>query len=248
MSEEKENLIYGFHTVEAVISNDVKNIKEVWVDKNRKDKRIQKITELLLKNNIKPKKVFRDILDKKIKHKKHQGIVALYQNKAPLNENDLQKILEKEKIFLLVLDQIQDPHNLGAILRTASAFEVDAVIATKNQSTGLTPMVRKISSGGSEKIPFIQITNLTQTLKKLKKHNIWCIGATGDAKQNIYEENFTNKTAVVVGSEGKGLRKLTRKNCDSLVRIPINKETESLNVSVATGIILSEITRQLKKL
>jgi len=133
---------------------------------------------------------------------------------------------------------------LGAILRTASAGKIDAIIIPKNNSAKLTPAVRKIASGGAEKMPIIQITNLSQTIKKLKEEEIKCIGLAGESEKTIYEEDFTGKIAIIMGSEEKGLRRLTKENCNSLVKIPINKDMESLNVSVATGIVIFEALRQ----
>ncbi|MBU1558072.1 23S rRNA (guanosine(2251)-2'-O)-methyltransferase RlmB [Patescibacteria group bacterium] len=242
--KKESTIIYGFHPIESAATNDAKNIMEVWIDKNRKDKRVQKITELLRKNQIKIKLVPRDFLDKEAGHKKHQGIVARYRQNNSFNEVDLFEILEKENVFLLILDGIQDPHNLGAILRTASAGGVDAVIAPKDRAVGITPVVRKIASSGTEKTPFIQVTNLAQTLRKLQENDIWCIGTAGETEHSIYDQDFKGKIAVVMGSEDKGLRRLTRENCDSLAKIPMKGEIESLNVSVATGIVLFEAIRQ----
>ena len=242
----KKNIIYGFHAVESVVLNDSKNINFVWIDKKRKDKRVKKITEILQKKKIRTKFFLRNILDKEAKHKKHQGIIAEYEAEQPLTQESLDEILKKEDIFLLILDEIKDPHNLGAILRTANSVKVDAVITTKNQAVGLTPTVRKIASGGAEKTPLIQVTNLSQTLKKLKENEVWCIGLAGESKKTIYEEKFTEKLAIVMGSENKGLRRLTRENCDTLIKIPMQGEVESLNVSVATGVVLFEALRQRK--
>ncbi len=245
MKEKQEtSIIHGFHAIESTVINDAKNIEGVWVDKNRKDKRVQKIAELLRKNNIKLTKVSRDILDKEAGHKKHQGIIAQYKSGDSFNESDLQTILKKENVFLLILDGVKDPHNLGAILRTANAVGVDAVIAPKDRAAGITPVVRKIASGGAEKTPFIQVTNLAQTLKKIKEGDVWCVGAVGEAEKTIHEQDFKGRIAVVMGSEDKGLRRLTRENCDSLVKIPMKGDVESLNVSVATGVILFEVLRQ----
>ena len=242
--KQEVSIIHGFHAIESAVINDAKNVSDIWVDKNRKDKRVRNITELLRKNNIKLKKVSRDILDKKAGHRKHQGIIAQYESGSAFNESDLQTILEKENVFLLILDGVKDPHNLGAILRTASAVGVDAVIAPKDRAAGITPVVRKIASGGTEKTPFIQITNLAQTLKGLQENDIWCIGTTGETENNIYDQDFKGKIAIVMGSEDRGIRRLTRENCDSLVKIPMKGGIESLNVSVATGVILFEALRQ----
>ena len=163
------------------------------------------------------------------------------------NEDSLFNLLENcARPFLLILDQIQDPHNLGACLRSANAAGVDAVIAPKDRSVGITDVVINVASGAAEFTPFIQVTNLARIMDQLKEKNIWLIGTADDAPESIFEANLSGSIALVMGSEGKGLRRLTRERCDNLVNIPMagSSKVECLNVSVATGVGLFEIVRQ----
>ena len=165
-----------------------------------------------------------------------------------LDENDLLAMLEKlkEPPFLLILDEINDPHNLGACLRTAAAGGVHAVIVPKDHSVSLTETVRRVACGAAEKVPFVQVTNLARTMKQLQEAGVWLVGAAGEAPDSLYNTDLTGPLAIVMGSEGSGLRRLSRENCDFLVSIPISDAVESLNVSVATGICLFEAVRQRK--
>ena len=235
--------IYGFHAVESAINNDAKKVSWLWCEKGSKNKRVHNMIELAKKHAIPYKLIDRDAIDKKTGVERNQGVAATY-NYTPKNNNNLASILKKESVFLLVLDGVQDPHNLGACLRSAGAADVDAVIAPKDRAVGLTPVVRKIASGAAENTPFIQVTNLAQTLKTLKDNNVWCYGATSETTKNVYDINLTGRVAIVMGSEGKGLRRLTQENCDDLFKIPMPGNVESLNVSVATGISLFEVLRQ----
>lgn len=146
--------------------------------------------------------------------------------------------------FLLILDGVQDPHNLGACLRTADAAGVHAVIAPKDKASGLTSVVRKVACGAAETIPFIQVTNLSRTMRDLQQAGIWMIGTSLDTELNIYEADLNGPLALVLGAEGKGLRRLTAENCDSLVKLPMFGSVQSLNVSVSAGVCLYEAVRQ----
>ncbi|MDH5473426.1 MAG: 23S rRNA (guanosine(2251)-2'-O)-methyltransferase RlmB, partial [Gammaproteobacteria bacterium] len=183
-------------------------------------------------------------LEKRCGSPKTQGIAGRYRSLTADSENSLDQLLLKDNLLLLILDGIQDPHNLGACLRSADAAGVDAVIAPKDRATGLTPTVRKVACGAAESVPFIQVTNLARTLKQLKDAEVWIIGAAGEADTVIYDANLTGKLAIVMGAEEKGLRRLTRENCDLLVKLPMAGQVESLNVSVATGVCLFEAVRQ----
>jgi 23S rRNA (guanosine2251-2'-O)-methyltransferase len=204
--------------------------------------------------NIKKYLVTKKKLDKLCPGCVHQGIVAIIKNNNIYHEKDLLNFVVGARFiapdkktapaFLLILDCIQDPHNLGAILRTADAAGVHAVIAPKNNAVGITPVVRKVASGAAETIHFIQVTNLARTMRMLKEHNIWLYGADADGKNNIYNTDLRGNIAIVLGAEGQGLRRLTRENCDALMSIPMYGTVESLNVSVAAGICLFEAIRQ----
>ena len=166
------------------------------------------------------------------------------------DEVDLQDIIKSRKApFFLVLDGVQDPHNLGACLRTADGAGVDAVIAPRNRAVGLTETVSRISCGALERVHFIQVTNITQTLKELRDSGVWIVGtADGAESRSLYDVDFTGPIAVVLGAEEKGLRRLTQETCDVVVRIPMMGKVECLNVSVATGVCLYEALRQRRVL
>jgi len=178
--------------------------------------------------------------------KNHQGIVIEVDMPTELSENDLKQAVESltEKALFLVLDNVQDPHNLGACLRTADATGVQGVIITKDNATGITPTVCKVASGAAETVPVYQVTNLARTLRWLKDNGIWVMGAAGETRQTAYQTDFTVPLAIVIGAEGKGMRRLTKEECDVLVKLPMLGQVESLNLSVATGVLLYEVVRQ----
>jgi len=164
------------------------------------------------------------------------------------DESDLQDIIDSNGApFLLILDGVQDPHNLGACLRTADGAGVDAVIAPRNRAVGMTETVARISCGASESVPFIQVTNIVRTLKELQKSGVWVVGtADGAESSSLYEVDFKGAIALVMGAEEKGLRRLTRETCDLVVSLPMMGKVDCLNVSVATGVCLYEALRQRK--
>ena len=177
---------------------------------------------------------------------KHQGVVAMVNLKNLAAELD--DVLEgKDQPFLLVLDGVTDPHNLGACLRVANAAGAHAVVAPKDRAAGITPAVSKVASGAAEATPYLMVTNLARTLAEIKERNIWVVGADERAGKTLHEENLPDAIAWVLGAEGEGMRRLTRESCDLLVRIPMQGEVESLNVSVAAGVCLFESVRRRKK-
>ena len=180
------------------------------------------------------------------RHHKHTNYHAQSDVK---DETSLYELLEtsKEDPFLLVLDCVQDPHNLGACLRTADAVGVQAVIVPKDRSVSLTPTVRHIACGAAESVPLIVVTNLVRTLKELKNMGVWLVGTADDADKSLYEIDLSGPLAIVMGAEGKGLRRLTREQCDFLAYLPMKGKVECLNVSVATGVCLYEALRQRTK-
>jgi 23S rRNA (guanosine2251-2'-O)-methyltransferase len=177
---------------------------------------------------------------------KHQGALAWVRTPAARPQQDLDALLDgiREAPLLLLLDEVQDPHNLGACLRTADAAGVHAVIAPKDRSAGLTPVVSKVASGAAETVPFVQVTNLARAMDGLKERGIWLIGTAGEAESELYDRDLRGSLGLVMGGEGDGLRRLTRERCDTLVRLPMSGQVESLNVSVAAGICLYEAVRQ----
>ncbi|MCK4870603.1 MAG: 23S rRNA (guanosine(2251)-2'-O)-methyltransferase RlmB [Gammaproteobacteria bacterium] len=241
-----DKIIYGVHSVLAILKQQPENVCELMVASGRDDKRITDIIKLAADIGIKPQYYERKQLDSMFAEMNHQGVIVKLAKIKSFAENDLIELLDslQEAPFLLFLDGVQDPHNLGACLRTANAAGVHAVIAPRDSAVGLTPVTRKVASGAAEVTPFIQVTNLVRTMQTLKDRGIWFYGADGDAKDNIYATKLTGSIALVMGAEGEGLRRLTRENCDFLMNIPMFGSVESLNVSVATAICIYEVVRQ----
>lgn len=245
-------LIFGLHAVEAALQQDSVAIEQLWCDKQRHDKRLNGLLHLATKKGLKAQPLSRAELDKMAPGGKHQGIVAqlaqtLAATVAARNETFLEQLLTDLEVpaFLLVLDGVTDPHNLGACLRSADAAGVHAVIAPRDRACTLTPVVRKVACGAAETVPFVQVTNLSRTLRTLRDAGVWVIGtALEEGAVPLYERDLKGSLALVLGAEGKGIRRLTRENCDDLVYIPMAGTVQSLNVSVATGICLFEALRQ----
>jgi 23S rRNA (guanosine2251-2'-O)-methyltransferase len=243
----KENtLIFGIHAVNAVLQKQPERIVRLLVTSERHDQKVQALIELAKQQRVRVDTMTRKELDHLTQEQNHQGVAAYCQKARQYNENNLEEIIDRvtHKPFLLILDGVQDPHNLGACLRSADAAGVDAVIAPKDKSVGITATVSKVASGAAESVPFIQVTNLARTLRFLKEKNIWIYGAAAEADKTLYEADLTSGIALVLGAEGKGLRHLTREHCDFLLNIPMHGSVSSLNVSVATGIFLFEAVRQ----
>lgn len=249
MSKKSREIIYGIHAVEAVIRKQPENVLQVFVLQGRNDKRIKTILEIAKNSGISLQSITSDKLKEKCPGARHQGVVADIRSSSK-KVSTLEDILQKDSVLLLVLDEVQDPHNIGACLRTADAVAVDAVIVSKNRSPALTPVIRNVASGAAETVPYIMVSNLARALEKIKDSNVWVIGTTGDTQQTIYDACDNIKAgqslALVMGSEGKGMRRLTREACDELVSIPMQGSVESLNISVATAVCLYEIRRQQK--
>lgn len=238
--------IYGIHAVKSFLDRTPERIIEVFVLKGRDDKRLHPLLNELHNLGISVQFLNRQSLDNKANGEVHQGIIARVQPAKELNENDLDVILaNKQNPFLLVLDGVTDPHNLGACLRTADAAGVDAVIVPKDKSAQLTSIARKVACGAAEVVPLIRVTNLARTLRDIQQnHNVWVVGTAGEASETIYQTKLTGALALVMGAEGDGMRRLTRECCDQLISIPMAGSVSSLNVSVATGVCLFEILRQ----
>jgi len=241
-----EQRVYGFHAIEAILQHEPERILDVWVLSGREDKRLDAISASLSSHGIKQQKTKREKLDELAGSTRHQGIVAQCRMAPTRNENFLDQLLDglTEPAFLLVLDGITDPHNLGACLRTADAAGVHAVIAPKDNAATLNATVRKVASGAAETTPFIAVTNLARCLRSLKERGVWLVGAAGEVDTSVYQQDLTGPLGLVMGAEGKGLRRLSRETCDHLVTIPMPGNVESLNVSVATGVCLYEALRQ----
>jgi len=239
------DLIYGIHAVQSALeaNNDV---IEIWLEEKRHDKRIDPIIQLAKNKNLECKRVSQQYLKDTLPDARHQGVVARLKSINIKAEPELYHLLDKlnEPAFLLLLDGVTDPHNLGACIRTAEAAGVHAIVVPKDKSCGMTATVRKVASGAAEILPFIQVTNLSRCLKSLQERGVWIIGTDLETQTSLYQQDLTGPIAIVMGAEAKGLRRLTKENCDSLVKLTMVGSVESLNVSVATGVVLFEALRQ----
>lgn len=241
----QQEWLYGLHAMQAVLENEPERVLEVMVLKGRNDDRLVNVVNQARKHGISVQFCARKTLDDKVNGEQHQGVVARAKPARALTENDLDRILENtNQPLLLVLDGVTDPHNLGACLRNADGAGVDAVIVPKDKSAGLTATARKVACGAAEVVPLIQVTNLARTLKELQNQGVWIIGTAGETDKTLYDVSLTGPIALVMGAEGKGMRRLTKETCDELVKLPMAGSVTSLNVSVATGICLYEIVRQ----
>lgn len=238
------DLVFGIHAVEAFLQRAPQDVLELFVMKDRDDKRMQPIIQLARQNGVSVQFCNRRTLDDMVSGQ-HQGVVAKARLQSSGNEADLAAIVEQQaKPFILILDGVTDPHNLGAILRSADAAGVHAVVAPKDRSVKLTSVVRKVACGAAESVPFITVTNLARTLRELQDAGVWIVGTAGETETLVYDADLKGPLAIVLGAEGEGLRRLTRETCDSLVKIPMFGTVSSLNVSVAAGICLFEAVRQ----
>ncbi len=238
--------IYGIHAVESLLHRTPENVTQLFLLKNRKDKTLDKIESLAKKAGIKCQILDRKKMDDWT-HGNHQGVIAEAKIfDANMNEQQLIDLAkDKDDFFILILDGVTDPHNLGACIRTADAAGVDAVVVPKDRSASLNPTVRKVACGAAETVPLVKVTNLARFIKELKDEYVWIIGTAGEAESDVYQTKFDKKTAIIMGAEGPGMRRLTRENCDQLIKIPMAGAVSSLNVSVATGVCLFEYVRQM---
>jgi 23S rRNA (guanosine2251-2'-O)-methyltransferase len=232
--------------VQAALDVSVTRIKEIWLAADRQDKRVEALLLAAEQQGVAVHKAERETLDNMVPEVQHQGCVARCKPLESLDEKGLLALLDElnEPAFLLILDCVQDPHNLGACLRTAEAAGVHAVVAPKDRASGLTATAIKISSGAAERVPFAQVTNLSRLMRDLQQRGIWLVGTSGDSETSLFQADMKGAMAVVLGAEGKGIRRLTRENCDQVIYIPMQGEAESLNVSVAAGVCLFEAYRQ----
>jgi 23S rRNA (guanosine2251-2'-O)-methyltransferase len=240
-----QEYVFGWHAVDAVLKREPERLQQVWIQTGRQDKRVKSVTDTLDSLGVRWKVVHRRELDERVAGV-HQGIVAAVAESREWTEADLlaQLATSGKPPFLLVLDGVTDPHNLGACMRTADAVGVQAVIVPKDKSASLTPVARKVACGAAETVPFVRVTNLARFLRELKDMGVWLIGTAGEASANLYQADFKGPVALVMGAEGKGMRRLTREHCDQLINIPMQGHVDSLNVSVATGVCLYEALRQ----
>ena len=242
----QDDLIYGVHAVAAALRRSASRLTSIWIADGSRNPRLHALIENAGRYGVRVRYEARSALDAQVPEGAHQGVVAWRQPAAPLHELDLPDLIANldEPALLLVLDGVQDPHNLGACLRSADAAGVHAVLAPRDRAVGLTAAVSKVASGAAENVPFVQVTNLARTLRALKDAGVWLVGTAGEAEQSIYDIDMRIPLALVMGAEGKGLRRLTQELCDYAVHIPMRGGVESLNVSVATGVCLFEAVRQ----
>jgi len=241
--ERQPRVVFGFHAVLARLRADPQSVLEIFLDETRHDARGKDLIAAAERAGVRLMRVPTKRLDGFYGGGRHQGVVARVSVKS-LGDS-LDDILDAvEKPLLLVLDGVTDPHNLGACLRVANAAGAHAVIAPKDRAAGITPAVSKVASGAAEATPYLMVTNLARTLGELKERNIWIVGADERAGQSIHDADLPDAIAWVLGAEGEGMRRLTRENCDVLVRIPMAGEVESLNVSVSAGVCLFESVRR----
>lgn len=237
--------IGGWHAVSAVLATD-RAVARVLVRAGRDDARVRELRDRAAGRGVAVEEAAADELDGLLPGIDHQGVVAFAAPARPLDEGSLDDLLEAASSpLVLVLDGVQDPHNLGACLRSAAAAGAAAVIVPKDRSASLTPAARKVAAGGAEVVPLARVTNLVRTLKRLQGRGFWVAGTAADAPTALHQVDLTGPLALVLGGEGAGLRRLTRETCDVLACIPMAAAgVASLNVSVAAGICLYEARRQ----
>lgn len=237
--------VHGIHAVEALLRQHPKRVKKLILAEARNDPRMQVLRDLAQALRISIEECERSELDERIDGV-HQGVLAMVSPSQVWSEQMLESLLDQQEKapLILALDGVTDPHNLGACLRTADAAGALAVIVPKDKSATLNATVRKVACGAAEVMPLVTVTNLTRTLEKLRKRGLWVVGTAGEAEQSIYQQDMKGPLVLVMGAEGKGMRRLTREHCDYLVKLPMEGSVSSLNVSVATGICLFEAVRQ----
>ena len=242
--------VLGHHAVQAIISTAPERAVEVYVVSNSRNPALASIIDSVRQLGIPVQQADKREITKRCGTEQHQGIALRAKAKKDGNEKQLEQLVEKllsaeHPPLLLILDQVQDPHNFGACLRTADAAGVSAVIVAKDNASPMTPVVQKVASGAAETVAIFRVTNLARTMENLQQAGIWLIGTSDQATHSVYQQDLRGPLALVMGAEGKGLRQLTEKKCDGLVSIPMaGSVVSSLNVSVATGVCLYEAVRQ----
>jgi 23S rRNA (guanosine2251-2'-O)-methyltransferase len=237
-------ILFGFHAVGVRLKTAPQSIVEIYFETTRRDARMRQFIERAQEAGVRLIEADGMRLAKLAGSHGHQGVAARVESLPQIHSLDDLLDQVQGPPLLLVLDGVTDPHNLGACLRVADGAGAHAVIAPKDHAAGINATVAKVASGAAETVPYFMVTNLARTLGELKERSIWIIGTSGDAPRNIYQADLKVPTALVLGAEGPGMRQLTRKTCDELVRIPMQGAVESLNVSVASGVCLFEALRQ----
>jgi len=245
------NVAYGIHSVRVLLQRAPQRVRRLLLASSRDSaSRLQELRALAGQAQVTVVDADDSQLDKLADGERHQGVIVELAPRAGDPETQLEEALESlgdTPPLLLVLDGVTDPHNLGACLRSADAAGVAAVIVPRDRAAGLTPVVRKVAAGAAETVPLVQVVNLARTLRELKDRGVWLVGTSDDAARTLYDLDLSGPTALVLGSEGEGMRRLTREACDELVSIPMAGAVESLNVSVAAGVALFEAVRQRRR-
>ncbi|MGQ4583951.1 23S rRNA (guanosine(2251)-2'-O)-methyltransferase RlmB [Lysobacter sp. F60174L2] len=243
--------IAGINAVSAAIEHDADNVREVLIEAGAKNPRLAEIESNARRFGIDARRVNQQALAGVVGNLRHQGVVARYAAAKTWSEDELQGLVEaaEGRVLVLLLDGVQDPHNLGACLRSAAAAGATAVVIPKDKSVQVNATVRKTSAGAADSVPVVPVTNLARTMRDLQQLGVWLYGLAGEADASLYSIDLRGNVGLVLGGEGDGLRRLTRENCDQLVKIPMpggdaTGGVESLNVSVATGVTLFEAVRQ----
>ena len=242
--------VFGYHAVESLIRSAPRRIAALHVQTDRHDKRMQAICELCRNQGVSVLLCAKSELDAMVTGR-HQGVIAVLDTTAGaeaggmISEAELAEHLSQVAVpLILILDGVTDPHNLGACLRSADAAGVTAVVFPKDKSADVNDVARKVASGAAETVPWVRVSNLARTIESLKQAGVWLIGTDGDAEGTLYEQDLSGPCALVLGSEGAGMRRLTRDLCDFIVKLPMAGSVSSLNVSVAAGVCLFEAVRQ----
>ena len=238
-----QELVCGINAVNEIISIRPSSVTTLFIEDD-KGKRIQELDQLAKQNNIEVVLKDSSFFQKNFSEMNHQSVAIICHKRLEENENFLENLFEKKNLLLLILEHITDPHNVGACIRTAAAAGVDAIIVPKNRSCHLTPTVRKISSGGAELIPFVVVTNIVRTINKLQSEGVMIYGTDMKASKLHNEITYGDKSALIIGSEDKGLKRLTLENCDEIIKVNMPGRIESLNASVSTGIMLFQMINQ----
>ncbi|MGB5324415.1 MAG: 23S rRNA (guanosine(2251)-2'-O)-methyltransferase RlmB [Pseudomonadales bacterium] len=252
MPDDKTEYVYGINAVHALIEHYPARVLQVYVGRERNDQRLASLCASASQHSVQLSSLERKEFDVLLKQAGlaesviHQQVLARCKPAEVMDENFLQALLKRleQPALLLLLDGVTDPHNLGACMRSANAAGANAVIVPRDNAVHLTPAVRKVASGAAELTPLVVVKNLARCIESLQQAGVWVMGAAGESKQSVYQLDLASSTALVLGAEGSGLRRLTRERCDSLFAIPMRGQVESLNVSVAAGVCLFEALRQ----
>lgn len=234
--------LYGFHPVEEALRSGSRQFDHVCIARERHDHRLAEIVDLCRQAGVKTRLEPREALTRMARTPAHQGVVAVVRERAFLDVEDL--LTGPQPRLVLALDGVEDPQNLGALLRTAEAAGVDGILITERRSAPLSPVALKASAGAAEHLRLARVVNMVRALETLKERNLWCVGLDERGTQDYDEYDFSSNTVIVLGREGAGLHDLVRRTCDHLLRIPMAGKVSSLNVSAAGAVVLFEAARQ----